>query len=91
VNRRELLALAIGSPLLALGAGKATPKRLVIADASWRVVTSDGRPAAGVRVERTWNGSVCRSRVVNSGKQAVRLREIVLFDARHDFPPDTPL
>ena len=90
MNRRELLALAIGSPLLALGGREAPPKRLALADAPWRVITSDGRPATDVRIERTWNGSICRSRAVNRGKQAVHLREIVLFDAPHDLPPDTP-
>lgn len=90
MNRRELLALAIGSPLMALGGREAPPKRLTLADAPWRVVTTDGRPAADLRVERAWSDNICRSRVLNRGSQSVRVREIVLFDAPHDLPLETP-
>ena len=58
--------------------------------AAWRVVATDGQPAGDVRVERSWQGDVCRSRIVNGGRRAVRLREIVLFDTPHNLPPDTP-
>ena len=91
MNRRELLELVIGSPILALAQRGTTAKRLAIAEAPWRVVTSDGQHAPGVRVERTWSGDICRSRVLNTGSRPVRLREIVLFDAPHNLPPDTPL
>jgi alpha-galactosidase len=47
--------------------------------------------AASAKLIRDWQGDVCRSRVVNEGRRAVRLREIVLFDVLHGLPADTGL
>ncbi len=44
-----------------------------------------------LEVQRTWESGFCRSKVVNRGKQAVRVKEVVLFDLKHDMPGDTRL
>ena len=95
MNRRELLRLAVGVPLM--GLAHAAPRaatgltRAAFERAPWRVLTTEGQPAPDVGVERSWHGDLCRSTVVNRGTTAVRLREIVLFDVRHTLPADTPL
>jgi len=53
-------------------------------------VVADG-PADGVTIERTWDGAVCRSRIVNGGRGAVPIKEVVLFHIPHTFPPETGL
>jgi alpha-galactosidase len=45
--------------------------------------------APRVEVVREWNGAICRSRVINRGAAAVRLREVVLFDVPLGVPEST--
>jgi alpha-galactosidase len=57
-----------------------------------RVVTADGAAApAGVKVEREWSGPFCRAKLINGGTTPVRIKEVVLFDIPHAFPPETHL
>lgn len=56
-----------------------------------RAIAMDGSEAAGCKVSRVWAGGVCRSKVVNTGAKAVRLKEIVLFEGPHGYGPDTKL
>jgi alpha-galactosidase len=44
-----------------------------------------------MRLTRVWDGPLCRSRLVNTGRQPVRLKEVVLFDVEHALPPETKL
>jgi alpha-galactosidase len=86
------LPLVAGRPAVAL----AGPPTMLTLDALQHspaaVVTAEGTEAPpGVKVVRTWSGSLCRSRVVNDGKTPVRLREVVLFDVPHAYPPETHL
>jgi alpha-galactosidase len=46
-------------------------------------------PESGVIVQREWTGEFCRSRLVNRGKTAARVREVVLFSIAHDLPKET--
>jgi alpha-galactosidase len=93
VRRRELFRLAVGAPLLALSTpARAAPlTRARIEAAASRVVTAAGKPAPELRIERSWSGDICRSRLLNTGARAVRVREIVLFTLEHGLPPETPL
>src|SRR5260370_30206477 len=55
--------------------------------APWRV-----EPAAeGLSVERSWSGEVCKAKLVNNGKRAVRVKQVVLFTLPHGLPADTHL
>ena len=76
-------AVASAAPALPLDAVKQAPAS---------VVTADGTPApADVKVVRDWSGAVCRARVVNDGKAPVRVKEVVLLDLPHAYPPETHL
>src|SRR5438067_519833 len=46
---------------------------------------------SGVRVDRVWDGDLCRSRLTNDTKRPVRIKEVVLFDNTHKLPPETHL
>ena len=81
ITRREALQLAIAAPLYM--------QSLVNAPGS--VVPVDKSAAPGVRLIRDWNGPLCRSRVVNEGREAVQLKEIVLFDVNLTLPAATRL
>lgn len=48
-----------------------------------------GSPLPQVRIRRAWDGRLCRSHVVNQGREAVRVKEVALFDVAHDLPPAT--
>ncbi len=96
-GRRELIKLALVAPLAHWGAGLERAARLgpqsrdleSLAASAGRVLDTAGAPAAGVRLERAWDGPLCRSRVVNEGRRAARLAQVVLFDWRLRLPEQT--
>lgn len=93
-TRRELFQLAAAAPLAAIGVRAQTgapldPRRLALAP--WRVRSADGATAAAVRLSRAWSGGRCRSTLVNAGRDAVRINEVVLFDVEHRLPADTAI
>jgi alpha-galactosidase len=81
VTRREAMQLAIAAPLYM--------QSLVNAPSS--VVSADKSAAPRVRLTRDWNGALCRSRLVNEGREPVHLKEVVLFDIKLTLPPVTRL
>jgi alpha-galactosidase len=98
VSRREVLQLALGAPLVALGAPalraqETKPGGLtleMIQQSPARVVfVTPG--VDRIRVTRTWEGPLCRTVVHNSGRETMRIKEIVLFDVEHTLPPATRL
>jgi alpha-galactosidase len=72
-------ARADQGPTLSLEAVRGAPARVVPAE------------AAGVRVVREWSGPLCRARLVNDGKAPAVIKEVVLFDIPHAYPPETHL
>jgi alpha-galactosidase len=76
-------ALAPPSPTLTLDAVRAAPATVVLAEGA--------KGPASLRVVREWTGPVCRSRLVNEGKAAVKVQEVVLFDLPHAYPAETRL
>jgi alpha-galactosidase len=91
--------MAAASPVLALRTARAqssgpasTLSLQSFAKAPGRIVRVDGAAAgSGLRLDRTWEGALCRSRVVNETGAAIRIREVVLFDVPHTLPPETSL
>ena len=83
MNRREFLGLA--ALPLAQAAGSAADRRNRRAPSS----ASDGAAPKAIELIRDWTGSLCRSRVVNRSRAAVRIKEIVLFDVDLQLPPAT--
>lgn len=55
------------------------------------VKKAPGRVDAGpaVKLVRDWKGDVCVSHITNTGKGALRVREVVLFDIPHAMPGET--
>jgi alpha-galactosidase len=81
ITRREAMQLAIAAPLYM--------QSLVNAPSS--IVPADKSAPPRVRLIRDWNGALCRSRLVNEGREPVRLKEVVLFDINLTLPPVTRL
>jgi hypothetical protein len=91
MSRRELLGAAITLPLWRAG-GRQQPSRPGLTDlrASRAYAVTDGSDA-GVTVTRNWTGDICRSRLVNGGREPVRIREVVLFDLDLELPGSTAI
>src|SRR5262249_5837806 len=70
ITRREAMQLAIAAPLYMQS----------LVDAPGSVVPVDKSATPHVRLIRDWSGPLCRSRLVNDAREAVRLKEVVLFD-----------
>src|SRR5262249_60273976 len=81
VTRREAMQLAIAAPLYMQS----------VINAPGSIVSADKSAPPRVRLIRDWNGALCRSRVVNEGREPVRLKEVVLFDINLTLPPVTRL
>jgi alpha-galactosidase len=85
----------IAVALIAAGRVSATPASNLtpnaVRAAPGRVVLADGQSAAGVELDRTWDGRFCRSKLVNRGTAPVNVHEVVLFTVPHQLPPETPL
>ena len=88
ISRRTLLQLALASPVLA-----ALPQlRGSLLDGPSIVVPLvDGADVSRVKVVRRWKGTVCHSHVTNQGREAVRIKELVLFDLKLSLPGSTRL
>jgi alpha-galactosidase len=95
LTRRDVLRLAAAAPVLALRPTSSFPATATLARdlaaSEGRVVSAGPSGAAKVRLERTWDADLCRSRVVNDGREPVRVSEVVLFEAPHGLPPGTGL
>ncbi len=78
MTRRQLFLLALAARLRAQDL-EGSPARVVASDASQ------------LKVERLWSGEFCRSKLVNRGRQAARVNEVVLFSLNLELSPDTKL
>jgi alpha-galactosidase len=84
MNRRDFLAIAAVPLAQALdGAG--------IRRSQGAVIGGDGTRLDAVDLIREWSGSFCRSRLVNRGRAAVRVKEVVVFGTDLKLPPATGL
>ena len=85
ISRRQILQLALVSPILA-----ALPRPQL--DGPARIIPSvDGADVSRIKIDRRWNGSICQSQIKNHGLDAVKIKEIVLFDLKVSFAPSTKL
>ena len=48
-------------------------------------------PADALRLERNWNGSVCRAKLTNVSDSPLSISDVVLFDVHHGLDPATPI
>jgi alpha-galactosidase len=96
MTRRAALRLVAAGPLLRIGGvGEGRGQGLdldAVKAAAWRVVPArEGAGVDAVRLTRSWDGALCRSRLTNGGRDPVRVREAVLFDLSLGLPPETKL
>lgn len=100
ITRREILALALASPVLSAfpGITRGQEKRAnsfnrqsFIYAPSSVVSVGDSSAVSLVKVIRQWAGPLCRSRLKNEGTESVRVKEAVLFDLTLPLPPETRL
>jgi alpha-galactosidase len=55
------------------------------------IPTSDSTNIKQVKLIRDWNGPLCSSRLINQGKDPVRIKEVVLFDLSLSLPETSSL
>lgn len=100
ISRREVLSLALASPLLAAVSGisqaqgrkvKQLDRQSFVDAPSAIVPVSDSPGIKQIKLTRQWNGPLCRAQLVNGGREAVRIKEVVLFDLPLSLPTATRL
>ncbi len=97
ITRREILRLALASPLLAalpaidFAQGSKGLTRQSFANAPSTVVPAGDSSARNLKVFRQWRGPICTSHVTNTGKESVRVKEVVLFELALSLAPETQL
>ncbi|MCI0388987.1 MAG: alpha-galactosidase [Acidobacteria bacterium] len=98
ITRREVLRLALASPFGVFVSGLSPEQDRKIKtldlqsfkDAPSAVVPFGDSPGINqVKLTRQWNGPLCRSQLVNRGRETVRIKEVVLFDLALSLPPSS--
>ena len=99
ISRRTILQLAVVAPAIAavpqVFKGQNTAisfgRSSVLNAKSLVVPVVEGTNVDSVKLTRRWAGPICKSELVNRGRQPVRIKEVVLFDLRPNLPPSTRL
>ncbi len=99
MTRREVLNLTLAAPLIAampdIGLAQAgkikSLDRRSFTSAPGAVVPAGDDDIKQIQLIRQWRGPLCRTRLINRGKDAMRIKEVVLFDLKLDLPPTTSL
>jgi alpha-galactosidase len=99
LTRRDLLRLLAAAPFAGLetARARATPSSEgltldALKRAPSRVVLSGGERASdSLRLTREWDGPLCRSRLTNTGRTAVRVERVVLFEVADHVPSEARL
>jgi alpha-galactosidase len=55
------------------------------------IPTADSQNVKQVKIVRDWNGPLCNSRLINQGRDPVRIKEVVLFDLSLSLPEASSL
>jgi alpha-galactosidase len=100
MTRREILALALASPVLSAFPGiaggqgkqiKSFDQQSIIDAPSTVVPVDDSTGISRIKIIRQWTGPLCRSRLINQGNENVQVKEAVLFDLTLPLPALTRL
>ena len=101
LTRRELLCLALASPLAGAFLTSNTSaqtdpstrlNKQALVNAHSRVVPIDiAGSIEAIRLDRRWTGTFCSPKLTNTGKTPVRIKEVVLFEIPHRLSPETRL
>src|SRR4030095_5080794 len=100
ISRRKILEMAVAAPALAampqifkgqkiasVGFGRSS----LINSSSTVIPVVEGTNVDRVKLSRRWVGPICKTELVNRGRQPVQIKEVVLFDLRPNLPPSTRL
>jgi alpha-galactosidase len=103
VHRRKFLAASASAAAAAM-AIRLTPTRAnadlppgelvaILRRSPARVVLSDGTdaPRDSIRLDFNWRTGILQSKVTNTSKNPLSIREVVVFDATHALDADTPV
>jgi alpha-galactosidase len=98
ISRRKILELALALPVAAIVPnlvrsqnGEGSFRRLWFLNAKSEVIPVDGADVSQVKLTRNWRGSVCYSQLINRGRNAARIKEVVLFDLQLPLPASSRL
>jgi alpha-galactosidase len=98
LSRREMLRLALASPVMALPYMGQTQLKTglldikTLRDSPGKVVADvDPDQLRSLKLVREWRGSICNSRLTNAGTQSATVREVVLFEIDLGLSPETRL
>ncbi|MCM3873622.1 MAG: alpha-galactosidase, partial [Pyrinomonadaceae bacterium] len=100
MTRREILALALASPVLSavpiIAGGQdrkanGLTRHSFIYGTGAVVPVGDPRGIEQVRLSQRWKGPICSSRLINEGVASVPVKEVVLFDLTLPLPAETRL
>src|SRR5262245_2269813 len=94
ISRRQILRAALAAPLVALAPrltnGRESFDKSVLINTPGQIVPlHEGTDVTSLKLVRSWQGSVCQSRVINRGRQSARIKEVVLFDLKIPLPSET--
>jgi alpha-galactosidase len=56
-----------------------------------QIVTAGNESAESLKLDFRWRGNRCRPTLSNTGKSAVHVHEVRLFDLAHQLPGETPI
>jgi alpha-galactosidase len=56
-----------------------------------RVVLNGADNSGSIKLETRWRGNLCRLRLTNTGANAARVQEVILFEVAHGLNGDTPV
>lgn len=65
------------------------PTPEAVKQAPCEAITDGGAVSPDLRLDRVWNGTFCSTKLTNTGKDSVRVKEAVLFRVQHGLPPET--
>ncbi len=96
MNRREFLhlssaAVAAGYLVPLAGNQESTLVKKLRHGPGRVVPATPGDDVREIDLTRSWNGKFCRAQITNRSKKAVRLKEVVIYEATHDLPDETLL
>jgi alpha-galactosidase len=92
ITRRDILKLALATPVATLASTQTDRLKQSLHHAPFKIIpASESDDIKNLKLLRQRQGPICRSRLVNRGRTAVKIKEVVLFDLLHSLPPETGL
>lgn len=95
IRMKQCLGLFFGLacilPIQLISAGVPELIARIQSQSTSSVLGTSGADTSTLKLELTWNGNLCRSRLINTGPKSVRVHEVVLLNVPHSLGPETPM